>query len=221
VQRLADGGFFEAVSFTPEDQQRSAQYAANQRRDVLLHQVQSVDDFLRGLEMTVIHGPFAAVDLARIAQLINKTNQFNPTTRRYQPEQVKELAASPETVTLQFRLLDRFGDNGLVSAMILRPREGGPDAFEIDTWIMSCRVFGRQLEFEAMNIAVEALRRRGVGRLFADYVPTAKNKAVEDLFDRLGFACVETSSAAAGATRWSLDLADYRPQRTWLTRRTA
>jgi FkbH-like protein len=221
VQRLADGGFFEAVSFTPEDRQRSAQYAANQRRDALLHQVQSVDDFLRGLEMTVVHGPFAAVDLARIAQLINKTNQFNPTTRRYQPEQVKELAASPETVTLQFRLLDRFGDNGLVSAMILRPREGGPDAFEIDTWIMSCRVFGRQLEFEAMNIAVEALRGRGVGRLFADYVPTAKNKAVEDVFDRLGFACVETSSAAAGATRWSLDLADYRPHRTWLTRRTA
>ena len=79
-------------------------------------------------------------------------------------------------VTLQFRLLDRVGDNGLVSTMILRPTPAGDDVLEIENWVMSCRVFGRELEFEAMNIAVEAARARGVRALVADYIPTRKER---------------------------------------------
>ena len=121
-----------------------------------------MDDFLRGLDMSVTFGPFQTVDLTRVAQLIGKTNQFNPTTRRYSLEDVTRFAATDRCLTLQFRLVDRFGDNGLVSAMILRPDPLAPDLVEIDSWVMSCRVFGRQLEREAMNIAVETARRMGV-----------------------------------------------------------
>ena len=80
-----------------------------------------MDEFLRGLEMTAVYGPFTAVDHARVVQLINKTNQFNTTTRRYAGEEVARIMEDPNSVTLQFRLLDRLGDNGLVSTMILRP----------------------------------------------------------------------------------------------------
>ena len=104
-------------------------------------------------------GRSRAVDHARIVQLINKTNQFNTTTRRYTSEEVDISYNQPEALTLQFRLLDRIGDNGLVSTMILRPTPDHEDVLEIENWVMSCRVFGRQLEFEAMNIAVEAARR--------------------------------------------------------------
>ena len=121
VRCLADAGYFEAVAFTSEDRQRAAQYAANAEREALLGSSQSMDDFLSSLKMSVSYGPFTPVDLARVTQLINKTNQFNTTTRRYTAEQVATFASAADVITLQFRLLDRFGDNGLVSAMILRP----------------------------------------------------------------------------------------------------
>jgi len=154
VHCLANAGYFESVSFTADDLQRAGQYAANAEREALLGTSESMDDFLRGLEMSVVFGPVRSVDLARATQLINKTNQFNPTTRRYSAEKLAAIAAAPEAVTLQFRLLDRFGDNGLISVLILRPDPERSDVMEIDTWVMSCRVFGRELEFEAMNIAV-------------------------------------------------------------------
>ena len=148
-------GYFEAVAFTSEDRQRTEQYAANAEREALLELSGHLDDFLRSLQMSVVFEKFTAADLVRVTQLFNKTNQFNTTTKRYIAEEVASFASAKETVTLQFRLLDKFGDNGLVSAMILRPDHTQPEILEIDNWVMSCRVFGRQLEFEAMNIAVE------------------------------------------------------------------
>jgi predicted enzyme involved in methoxymalonyl-ACP biosynthesis len=112
-------------------------------------------------------------------------------------------------MTLQFRLLDRVGDNGLVSTMILRPSPDAGDVFEIENWVMSCRVFGRQLEFMAMNIAVAAARERGVRAFIADYVPTAKNDVIKTLYASLGFTQLEQSAPVNGATRWLLNLADY------------
>ncbi len=167
VRCLAEAGYFEAVAFTAEDRDRAQQYAANAEREALLGSAESMEGFLRGLKMSVLYGPFTPVDHARVVQLINKTNQFNTTTRRYASEEVEHIASQPEALTLQFRLLDRVGDNGLVSTMILRPTPDDEDVLEIENWVMSCRVFGRQLEFEAMNIAVDAARaarRAGAGR---------------------------------------------------------
>ena len=113
----------------------------------------------------LVFGPFTPVDHDRIVQLINKTNQFNTTTRRYSCEEIEAYRQPADALTLQFRLIDRIGDNGLVSTMILRPTPDCEDVLEIENWVMSCRVFGRQLEFAAMNIAVEAARRGARGHL--------------------------------------------------------
>ena len=187
----------------------TGQYAANAEREALLGSAQSIDEFLRGLNMSVVFGPFTAVDHARVVQLFNKTNQFNTTTRRYTSEEIAYLANLPNALTLQFRLLDRIGDNGLVSAMILRPTPDHEDVLEIENWVMSCRVFGRQLEFEAMNIAVEAARQRGARALIADYIATSKNNVISALYPSLGFAAVNETAPANGATRWFLNFADY------------
>ena len=109
VRCLADAGYFEAVAFTADDRNRAEQYAANAEREALLGSAESMDEFLRGLKMTAVYGPFTAVDHARVVQLINKTNQFNTTTRRYAGEEITQIMDDPDALTLQFRLLDRRG----------------------------------------------------------------------------------------------------------------
>ncbi len=213
VRALASQGYFEAVSFTREDTQRSASYAANAQREVLRESARSMDDFLRGLEMTAVHGPVAALELERSTQLINKTNQFNTTGRRYSADEVARLAADPAGLSLQLRLVDRFGDNGLVSVMLLR--DAGAGVLDIDTWVMSCRVFGRQLEDEAMNIVVELARARGARALTARYVPTDRNGVVAGLYPGLGFA----HAGDEGPVRhWRLELDGYAPRPTHIRR---
>ncbi|MFZ0604188.1 MAG: HAD-IIIC family phosphatase [Roseiarcus sp.] len=214
VRCLADAGYFEAVAFTADDRSRAEQYSANAEREAMLGSAESMDEFLRGLNMTAVYGPFTAVDHARVVQLINKTNQFNTTTRRYAGEEVARIMGDPHSLTLQFRLLDRVGDNGLVSTMILRPTPADDDVLEIENWVMSCRVFGRELELEAMNVAVEAARERGARALIADYIPTPKNDVISKLYPSLGFTEIDGAAPANGATRWRLDLADYVTRNT-------
>jgi len=217
VRCIADAGYFEAVSFTADDLRRGEQYATNAARKALRGESQSVDDFLRGLAMSVTYGPIEPVDLARATQLINKTNQFNTTTRRYSADEVARFAAAPENITLQFRLADRFGDNGLVSVMILRPADD-PGVLDVDTWVMSCRVFGRQLENEAMSIAVEAARGRGIRVLRAEYIPTERNGVVSGMFKGLGFAA-GPGTEPGGASRWILNTAEYVAPPTFIARK--
>jgi FkbH-like protein len=217
VRSIADAGYFEAVTFTIEDRQRVEQYAANAERESLRGSLESMDDFLRGLDMSLVFGPVTAVELARATQLINKTNQFNTTTRRYTAEELSALTGDPENITLQFRLIDRFGDNGIVSVLILCRDEQDPGLFELVSWVMSCRVFGRQLEYEAMNIAVESARGRGARTLHADFIATARNAVIKDLFSKLGFVR-RPEPAPEGTTRWAVDLADYAIQPTYIRR---
>jgi len=219
VRAISDHGYFEAVSFTQEDTERAASYAANAQRETLRSAAQSMEEFLRGLEMEVVHGPVGALELERSTQLINKTNQFNTTGRRYSTEEVAKAAADECSVTLQFRLADRLGDSGLVSVMILRPTHPGGDELEIDIWVMSCRVFGRQLEDEAMNIAVELARARGIRALSARYVPTGRNGVIGDLFRNLGFEAV-TGRGESGTEYWRLSVSRYMPRRTFIRRRS-
>ena len=215
VRYLADAGYFEAVVFTSEDRQRADQYAANAEREALFELSGNLDDFLRSLQMSVVFGKFSPADLMRVTQLFNKTNQFNTTIKRYTAEEVAHFAAAEETMTLQFRLLDKFGDNGLVSAMILRPDPKHSEVLEIDNWVMSCRVFGRQLEFEAMNIAVEQARSRGSKAIRADYISTPKNGVISELYRGLGFSPL---SDKTGRTCWILDLAKYVTRSTHISR---
>jgi FkbH-like protein len=218
---LADAGYFESVSFTREDQHRTTQYAANVEREALRGSTENMEEFLQGLGMSMDFGPFAAIDLPRIAQLINKTNQFNPTTRRRNLDEIAGLAADARNLTLQFRLVDRFGDNGLVMAMILLQDPVEPDVLAIDTWVMSCRVFGRQLEFEAMNVAVDAALKRGVRSFRGEYIPTAKNGIVSELFPRLGFTHLREPASRNGQTNWIMSLNNHVPKATYIAKRAA
>jgi len=218
VRCLADAGYFESVAFTVEDSRRSEEYVANTSREALRESSQSMDEFLRELDMSVTFGPFKQVDLARVVQLIGKTNQFNLTTRRHSFDDVARFVNDGKCLTLQFRVIDRFGDNGLVSAMILCPDPQTADLVEIDTWVMSCRVFGRQLEREVMNIAVETAHRMGVRAFRGEYIPTAKNGVVRELYSMLGFTLEQKAASHDGATRWFLHLSDYVPRPTYIAR---
>jgi FkbH-like protein len=225
VRALADAGFFEAVSFTREDSTRAASYAANAEREALRSAAQSMDEFLRGLDMEITYGPVGDLELERATQLINKTNQFNTTGRRYSAKEMAQLALDPDSITLQFRLMDRLGDSGLVSVMILHLEHDG--VAELDVWVMSCRVFGRQLEDEAMNIAVEQIRARGIETLSARFVPTGRNAVIGDLFRNLGFQQVSGSAAkeenkkeSQGEQRWQLSISKYQQRRNFIRRKS-
>ena len=220
VRCLASAGYFEAIAFTKEDQERADQYAANAERDAMQGEAGDMDSFLQQLEMSVAYGPVSPLNLSRVTQLINKTNQFNNTTIRRTEHDVGALMADPRAILLQFRLTDKFGDNGIVSVLVAVPIEGEAETLDISTWVMSCRVFGRQLEDEAMNILVEACRARGMQKLRADYNPTGKNSVVKELFRDLGFAQEPLAGGPEGATRWLLFTESYSPRPTRIARRS-
>lgn len=154
--------YFEALTLSREDKERHAIYRANALRDELKMAAGSLDDFLCGLEMEAEIGPLNEAVLARVVQLIGKTNQFNLTTRRHSEQEVRRMMASSDCWTHYFKVRDRFGDNGLIGVMIAKKDAGDSDVWEIDTWLMSCRVIGRQLEKFMLATLVEAAKSRGV-----------------------------------------------------------
>jgi FkbH-like protein len=203
---LAAAGYFEAIAFAEDDRVRADAYRANAERAAFAG-TSDMAGYLASLDMVADVRGFDAVNRARIAQLINKSNQFNLTTRRYTEPEVAAMATDPALVTLQVRLVDRFGDNGMICVGILRP--AGDDAMEIDTWLMSCRVLGRRMEEAMLAQLVASARGRGARRLIGRYLPTAKNRMVADHYEKLGFALVDRG--ADGSSCWSLDLAGWAP----------
>jgi len=202
---LMVAGYFESTGFTAEDLARADQYRSNAERERALAGSRDLNDFLRSLEMVIEFAPFGAAGRKRTTQLINKTNQFNVRTRRYTEQEVAALEQSPEHYTLQINVRDRFGDNGMISAVICSKRG---EEWEIDSWLMSCRMLNRGVEQAVCNrIAGDALRA-GAKRLIGIYLPTERNGIVRDLFQRLGFEQVEST---ATQQRWLLDLAAFQP----------
>ncbi len=212
ARTLADAGYFEALSVTEEDRDRTAQYQGNRARKALKGSSTDLDSYLRGLEMTLIARRFDRMGLKRIVQLINKSNQFNLTTRRYTDEDVIAVMEDPAAFGLQLRLADRFGDNGVIAIVIGRRQADGD--LLIDTWLMSCRVLGRQVEPTTLNLIVAEATRLGACRLIGEYIPTKKNAMVKDHYAKLGFTVVETTKDVA--TRAILDLAGFSPARTFI-----
>jgi FkbH-like protein len=202
---LAHGGYFETLGLSADDAQRAEQYRANAQRAVALETIGNYDDYLRSLDMVCSVAPFDAVGRTRIAQLINKSNQFNLTTRRYTEADVAALQDDPEVLALQVRLKDRFGDNGMISVVIFRK---GATEWVCDTWLMSCRVLKRRVEEVVLAVVADAARAAGAGRLVGDYLPSPKNAMVAGHFATLGFAPAGPAPEAADGTRWVLDLAD-------------
>ena len=207
---IADAGYFESISVTSEDLQRADLYRSNLKREELRSATTDLGSYLQSLDMKLVARSFAAPDASRIVQLINKTNQFNLTTKRYTDKEISFLIEKRAALTLQFRLRDRFGDNGIV-AIIIAERDGGSprDALSITTWLMSCRVLGRQLEEACMNALALAARRKGIKVLRGVYIESERNQMVKDLYTRLGFKPICPDSRER--REWILELFDYSP----------
>jgi FkbH-like protein len=168
--------------------------------------------------MTLSIAPFDDAGRKRIAQLISKSNQFNLTTRRYSEAEIAAMQSDSDIFAIQARLEDIFGDNGMISAVICRQTG---QSWEVDTWIMSCRVLGRRVEEALLQYLVQQARLRGVTEIIGRYIPTAKNGLVRDHFSRLGFT---QTGSQNGETAWQLAVSGYceknlplkvDPQREW------
>lgn len=181
LQRL---NLFETTSSTAEDGARTRQYQEEGRRRELKATFATEEEFLRSLEMTAEVEPLTAFNIPRVAQLIQRSNQFNLRTIRYSEDEVRSIAQSPHHLPFAVSLADRLGSYGLVSVVFL---ERAGDALFIDTWLMSCRVLRRGLESFVLNTLVDRARRGGYATIVGEYIPTKKNELVKDHYKALGF----------------------------------
>jgi FkbH-like protein len=202
---ISAAGYFEGLSVTNEDMERVSQYHANVERDQLRKSTTDMATYLQSLRMELHCSPFDSIGLQRIVQLINKTNQFNLRTRRYTDIEVQAVMDDPTALHLQFRLLDRFGDNGIIAIVI--GKLDGERKLVIDTWLMSCRVLGRQVEAATLNVVADRAREMGATVLIGEFRPTPKNEMVRDHYPKLGF---DALGAHDGATQWILPLDRFR-----------
>ena len=184
VAQLQDSRLFEPLNLTAEDAARTGQYRSEARRKAFESSVTDMGSYLESLEMEALVSEFTPVDVPRLAQLINKSNQFNLTTRRRTEAELHALMADPDYAGFSIRLKDRFGDHGLIS-VVIGHQDGA--AMNVDTWLMSCRVLKRQVEDEALNELVRLASSRGCARLEGVFLPTARNEMVRDFYTRMGF----------------------------------
>jgi FkbH-like protein len=204
VPYLESLNLFEATQFSEEDRKRANFYRANVLRETEQARFADVGEYLVSLEMEAEFERFDDLHLPRIAQLVQRTNQFNLTTIRHSPGELKEFAEDTDHFPYYVTLSDRFGDNGLISVVIAK-RDG--DALDLVTWLMSCRVISRRLEEFVLDQLVEVARELGVGTLRGRYVPTKKNGLVAKHYEKLGF--VLTEAHADGTTEWQLEVHDH------------
>jgi FkbH-like protein len=209
IQAIEQHRYFQITSLGREDVQRAEYYRANAQRQQMLGGSENVEDFLASLQMVARIAPVDEVSLERTAQLINKSNQFNLTTRRRAAAEVLALLRDPEWFTCTVSLRDRFGDNGLISVLLAAVED---DALVIDTWLMSCRVLKRGVETFVHNYLCRWALQHGIRRIRGEYHPTAKNGIVKDHYAGLGFDKV--TETADGHTSWEFVVDDAWVPRT-------
>ena len=202
--RMDRGGYFEVTSYTEDDAKRAEMYRQNAQRKSAERNFVDYDAYLASLDMVADDVDFADEYMARIAQLTNKTNQFNLTTRRFTEDDMRGFRDDGAHVCLATKLADKFGDNGLVSIVV---GEEQGNALDVTLWLMSCRVMKRGLEDHMLNRLFAAAEQRGLEKVVGHYLPTAKNKMVKDLYRDYGFALVDED--ADGNTSWELSVADF------------
>lgn len=199
--------YFEKSTVTQEDLEKTKQYADNSKRMELQNRTASFEDYLKQLQMKMeMVNP--AENLERLVQLVNKTNQFNLTTKRYSTEEMQEVLVDTQKRVFLFRSSDRFGDNGIVSAAIVDVRKEAPIVEEL---VMSCRVMGKNLEYAIVEAIEDSLQEEGFEKLQGIYIPTVKNAPVAKLYDQLGYVVVAESEE--GKT-YEIEIAK-RPKRVY------
>jgi FkbH-like protein len=193
---------FEAGSFSNEDKERTLQYQQEANRQELKFTLTNIEDYLGSLDMHIDLQPFSSLDISRIAQLSQRSNQFNLRTVRYTENDIKSIIETEPAGTVSVKLRDKFGEYGLISAIILKKKD--KDTLFIDTWIMSCRVLKRGVENAVLNYCVDICRKQGCTLLVGEYIPTPKNGLVKNHYKELGFE--EKDSM------WYLDVRNFEPR---------
>ncbi|PWK15000.1 HAD-IIIC family phosphatase [Tumebacillus permanentifrigoris] len=193
VRTLLAAGYFNTVELTQEDLHRTQSYQAEAEREQFRSTVASVEDYLHGLDIHLHLLPPTNMYLPRLAQINARTNQFNMTTRRYSEALMEEMATSNSFLLRGFRSTDRFGDNGIVGSVIVEKVQGSNgETWWIRNFLLSCRVFSRGLETAVLQHILRLAQDAQVSEVFAEYIPTAKNRIVHDFYTRHGFvACAE------------------------------
>ena len=192
---------FETISFSNEDTERTKLYQIESQRATLQQKFTNEEDFLKSLDMGSIVEPFNKFNTPRVAQLSQRSNQFNLRTVRYTEDDIKRISEDNSFYTLTFTLEDKFGDNGLICVIILKKEENL--TLFIDTWFMSCRVLKRGMENFTLNTIVEVAKTNGFKFIKGEYIPTAKNNMVKDHYKSLGFDSNEKGE-------WNIDIQSFQ-----------
>ena len=196
---LQEKNYFDIAAYT-EGSDRTKQYQAEYERKKLSQTYSSLDDYLKNLEMVGTANDFEPLQYPRIAQLTQRSNQFNLRTVRYTENDIQRISESDDYVTLYYTLRDKFGDHGLVGVVIMK-KKTSEEVF-IDTWLMSCRVLKRGMEEFIVNRFVKKAREKGFKFISAEYIPTVKNQMVKDIYEKIGFK-------KTGENKYWLNIDDY------------
>jgi len=190
---------FETISYSEADADRTKQYQVEAQRAVVQKQFTNEGDFLKSLDMVSIVETFNSFNVPRVAQLSQRSNQFNLRTIRYDEADIEKLANDKDCFTFTFTLEDKFGDNGLICVIILK--KVSEKTVFIDTWFMSCRVLKRGMEQFVLQTIVEKALENGFETIRGEYIETAKNEMVKDHYHKLGFTLIDEN--------WDLDLKKF------------
>ncbi len=199
---------FETASFSEADKERTGQYQAEQKRLDQQKQFASYDDYLQSLQMTAVVSPFDNYQVPRIAQLTQRSNQFNLRTVRYTEEDVRQLMSDENNITIYFMLSDKFGDHGLISLVILEKMD--KETLFIHNWLMSCRVLKRGMEAFILNTVMETAEKNGYKKVIGEYIKTPKNAMVEHIYEEYGFQAI-------GENRFLAEVDTYRKTKNFIT----
>lgn len=204
IKILDESGYFEVTSISKEDLSKTSQYKARAEARIAQMSFNNYEEFLESLEMKAEIMGFESMYVQRLAQLTNKSNQFNLTTLRCTEDDIRRMQDDPNYICLCGRLIDKFADNGIVTAIAGEIVE---DAIHIRLWLMSCRVLKRGMEYLMMNELVNEAKTKGVSQIIGYYYPTSKNGMVKEFYNNMGFKC--NSIDINGNASWHLNISNY------------
>lgn len=213
LEYLYSLNLFETASYSNMDKDRTKQYQVEAQRVSLSKTFTSEADFLKSLNMVSVVSGFTKFNTPRVAQLSQRSNQFNLRTVRYTDADIEALANDKDVIDLSFTLEDKFGDNGLIAVVIMKPMD--KETLFVDTWFMSCRVLKRGMESFTLNTMVEKAMAAGYKRIVGEYLPTPKNKMVEGHYPGLGFTKIEGAETAL----YELDVNMYQPRECYIDKK--
>ena len=214
LEYLYSLNLFETASYSNADKDRTKQYQVEAKRVSLAKTFTNEADFLKSLDMISTVTGFTKFNTPRVAQLSQRSNQFNLRTIRYTEADITSMAEDPDVIDLSFTLEDKFGDNGLIAVIIMKKQD--EETLFVDTWFMSCRVLKRGMENFTLNTMVECAKKKGFKRIIGEYLPTPKNKMVEQHYPNLGFA---PSGESSEGSRYVLDVDSYQPRECYITKK--